>query len=202
MRHLINSNEEETLDMRNPFSATPSYLSPFSGLGARVARAKAKQENDEKDGDENEDENDDDDGDGDGDGDGKGGKSKKSKKVKKAEDDEDTEDEDKPEARAARLREKRRIRAIVNSPAGQALPAAALRMALDTCTPRHAAIRTLTGMASDVPQGRRSDALRELMASTPQPNIGAGGAEAPVLGDPKSIAAAIIAAGKKRRGEI
>lgn len=166
-----------------------------SGFGLRKSKSKIEDEKKkDKDEDENEDgdENDDDDED-------EGSKSKKSKKTKKAEDDEDDEDEDKPEARAIRAREKSRIRAIMNSAPAKQIPGAALRVALDTSMPRNAAISMLAGMASDLPKGGTS--LRDRMAGIQQPDIGAGGPEAPAPGDTKVIAAAIIAAGKKARGE-
>jgi hypothetical protein len=168
------------------FRAASSPFSRFT-LGKNLDAVDDGTGPNEKDEDEGEDED---------------GKKKKSKKTKKAEDDSDEEDEDKPEARAARAREKGRIRAIMSSPAGKQLPTAALCVALDTSMPRHAAIKMLAGMASDLPQGGGGGSLRERMAGANIPNIGPGGAEAPSPGDPQAIAARIIRAGQKARGEI
>lgn len=164
--------------------------SPFS----HFARAKSKDEVDENDDvvvDE-EDETEDEDETGDDD------ETKKKKKAKKkAEDKEDEKDEDKPDARAARAREKARIRAIVTSPAGQQFPAVALGFACDTSMPRHAAIKTLTRMTKDLSASAGGDGLRDRMAGINQPDIGASDAR-----PSPNLAEQIVYAGRKRRGEI
>ena len=172
---------------------------PFTSFAARVRSAvklKAKTSNDTTDEDEEDEtaegETDEDDGD---------GKKKKSKKVKKAEDEEDEEDEDEPEARAARGREKARVLAIMNSSAAQRSPSAALHVALNTSMPRHAAIKMLGAMVADMPKSG-AGSLRDRMASVSIPDIGAGGDEAPGLDDPKAVAARIIQAGRRARGEV
>ena len=178
---------------------------PFAGLAESkfAGLAKNKTESDEEEGEENE----------------KDEKSKKKTKKSKnvddvgddgedgddgddgdEDDDEDEEDEDDPKARAARGREKSRIRAILNSTAGRRLPAVAQRIALSTSMPRAGAIKLLDSMTKDLKAAGGS--LRERMASTGQPDIGAGGAEVPNPKDTAGIAAAIIQAGKRRRGEI
>jgi hypothetical protein len=129
---------------------------------------------------------------------------KKSKKSKKAEDD----DDDEPEARVsatdvARIRasERKRISAIVSSEAGLANPDAAYELAVNSDMPTANAIAMLRAVGPAKAQAPAKDKLRERMAGTQQPDIGAGGEEAPAPGDPKALAAAIINAGKKRRGE-
>jgi hypothetical protein len=177
-------------NLRHVFAGASS---PFALMRANLAKKKVK---DEAPVDESTDPDEDDEDEGE-DGEDKKKKSKKNK----AEDDTDEEDEDEPEARAARTREKDRIRAIMSSPAGRQLPAAALRVALDTSMPRHAAVKMLAGMASDLPKGR-GDSLRERMGGERLPDIGPGGSEAPSPDDTKAIAARILRAGAKARGEI
>jgi hypothetical protein len=178
-----------------PRTSVPS-VSPFASITARL-RSAAKLKGKQPDGpaDEEEDENDEDETDEDyGDG-----KKKKSKKVKKAEDEEDETDEDEPEARAARARERARIDAIMNSSAAQRSPAAALHIAIHTSMPRYAAVKMLRAMVADMP---KAGALRDRMASYANPDIGSGGDEAQGLDDPKALAARIILAGKRARGEV
>jgi hypothetical protein len=129
----------------------------------------------------------------------------KSKKSKKAEG-EDEEDDDEPEASAAavariRASERKRVRAIVSSEAGLANPDAAYELAVNSDMPTANAIAMLRAVGPARAQTPAKDKLRDRMASTQQPDIGAGGDEAPAPGDPKALAAAIINAGKKRRGE-
>lgn len=138
---------------------------------------------------------------------------KKNKKTKKGkadderdqddedDDEEDERDEEDPKARAARRREKCRIRAITSSAAGKRMPAVALRLALDTSMPRGAAIQALAAMASETSRGA-GHGLYDRMGAQKLPVIGPGGDDAPSLDDPSGIAAAIIMAGKKRRGEL
>jgi len=180
-------------------TSVPS-VSPFASITARLrsaAKLKSKQPDDPADEEddekvEDEEETDEDDGD---------GKKKKSKKVKKAEDKEDEEDEDEPEARAARARERARINAILNSSAAKRSPAAALHIATHTTMPRHAAIRMLGAMVADLPKVG-AGGLRDRMASFVNPDIGSGGDEAPGVDDPKALAARIILAGRRARGEV
>jgi hypothetical protein len=132
----------------------------------------------------------------------------KSKKSKKAEGDDDDGDEDEPEARVsaadvARIRasERKRISAIVSSEAGLANPDAAYELAVNSDMPTANAIAMLRAVGPARAQTPAKDNLRDRMAGTKQPDIGAGGEEAPAPGDPKALAAAIINAGRKRRGE-
>jgi hypothetical protein len=178
-------------------TSVPS-VNPFAHLASRIrsAKLKGKQPDDPADDEDDEtaeDEEETDENDGDG-------KKKKSKKQKKAEDREDEEDEDEPEARAARARERARMYAIMNSSAARRSPAAALHVATQTSMPRHAAIKMLGAMVADMPKDG-AGSLRDRMASQNIPDIGAGGDEAPGPNDPKALAARIIAAGKKARGE-
>jgi hypothetical protein len=182
-----------------PRTSVPS-VGPFASIAARLrSAAKPSGENpdDSKDDDE-EDEDSEDDGD---------GKKKKTKKQKKAEDEEDEEDEEDdgdPEARAARGREKARVLAIMNSTAARSSPgasAAALNVALNTSIPRHAAIKMLGAMVAHMPKSGVGS-LRDRMASVVNPDIGPGGDEAPAVDDPKALAARIILAGKRARGEV
>ena len=131
-------------------------------------------------------------------------KSKKSKKADDGDDDSDREDDDDPEARAARARERGRIRAIVISEAGKLNPVGAMELACGTSMSRRQAIGTLRAMG--VPIGaaapRQTDALRSRMAGVETPEIGSGDARPDTNANPvNATAAAIIAAGKKRRGE-
>jgi hypothetical protein len=180
-------------------TSVPSVpVSPFARL-SRLATGSKADDKDEKDPtDKNDAVDDGDDDDDEEDGADESGKKKKSKKVKKAEDDSDDEDEEKPEARSARLREKARIATILHSAAGQRLPGAALQLALESSMPRHAAVKLLASMSGNVPQSR--DGLRDRMAGVDVPDLGAGDAQQPAAGV-QGTAAAIIAAGKKRRGE-
>ena len=138
----------------------------------------------------------DDDGTDDGTDDEESKKAKKLKKAKrKVEEDEDSKDEADAGTRAIRLREKSRIKAIVNCQAGLANPAGALRLALSSTMPRHAAIKLLVSMAENVPQGR--DNLRDRMMGLPGINVGVGGETQ----SSATLAQQIIAAGAKRRGD-
>jgi len=101
---------------------------------------------------------------------------KKKKAKKKAEDKEDEEDDKKSDAHAARARERARIRAIMSSAAGQQFPAVALSVATGTSIPRHQAIRILRAMTKDLSPDAGSGSLRERMANTQQPDIGASDA--------------------------
>jgi hypothetical protein len=132
---------------------------------------------------------------------------KKSKKSKKAaddgDDDSDREDEDDTEARKARGRERGRIRAIVLSSAGKLNPVGAMELACGTSMPRRQAIGVLQAMGAPAASSpRQTDALRNRMSGVETPEIGSGDARPDANASPaKATAEAIIAAGKKRRGE-
>ena len=145
----------------------------------------------------------------DGDDDSKKDDKKKddAKKAKKAkaddgDDSDDMEDEEQDkDARVARARERSRIRAILVSEPGKANPVAAAHLATGTSMPRGQAIEMLAAMqagqvgASAAAEPRR-DNLRDRMAEVPNASVGAEDQRpAP------NLAAQIIAAGKKRRGE-
>jgi hypothetical protein len=180
-------------------TSVPS-VSPFASITARIrsaAKLKSNQPDDpadEEDDETAEEEDDTEEGDGDG-------KKKKSKKVKKREDDTDEEDEDEPEARAARGRERARIQTILSSKAAKLSPGAAFHIAVHTSMPRHAAVKMLTSMVADMPKSG-GGTLRDRMASVSIPDIGTGGDEAPDANDPKAVAARIIRAGARARGEL
>ena len=169
-----------------------STSSPFSHL------AKSKPDEPVDDGDV--DDGDDEDGDTDETDENGVKKTKKSKKAKKAEDEADEADE-KSAAGAVRLRERARIRTIVNSTAGKRLPDAALHLALNSPMPRHAAVRLLASMNENAQSS--GDNLRDRMRGVDVPDVGAGDAQSNITqGGSAGLAAAIIQAGRKRRGEV
>jgi hypothetical protein len=175
----------------------PRFLtstSPFSHL--------AKKSKDQKDDvvDDVVDDDDTDDGDDDEDGDDEEAKAKKARKKakKKAEDADDEADEANAATRSIRLRERTRIRVIMNSAAGKQSPQAALHLALTTGMARNSAVKLLSNMNENVPQ---SENLRDRMMGVASPDVGVGAAQQSHNPGPAGLAAAIIAAGCKRRGE-
>ena len=175
---------------------------PFSHL-SRATQAGKKADEDDLDDEALDDEGDDDEDDEDDDEKDKNGKkNKKSKSKKKAEDDQDEDDEEKPDARAIRRRERIRVATILNSAAGKRFPDAAKHLAFRTATPRWRAVRLLRGMGQNTPQSRDGGSLRDRMAIEPLPDVGAGDAQSQGTPGSSTLAAAIIAAGKKRRGEV
>ncbi|NUB12540.1 hypothetical protein GAY28_07335 [Azospirillum brasilense] len=202
---------------------------PFGHLLGRKPSGKKAEEDDRKDdteskaedddadaeeGDETEDEDD-----------------KKSKKSKKAEDDSDDanaenddsdgdgdteEDSDKDSAKKAsgkkgktyadgRAFERARCAKIFGCAAAADRPDVAARLAFNTDMNPDAAVEVLTvaAEAGGRQSSRRSTALSDRMASVPNPKVGATAPQQQAA-DPKSpaaVAAAIIEAGKKRRGE-
>ncbi len=135
--------------------------------------------------------------------------SKKSKKAKRAESedddldedddqDDDEEDEDKS-AKAARRAERARCKAIFESPSAGVRPDVAAHLAFNTNMSSKAAIAMLETVAAGGAAQPRS--LAERMAKVKNTNVGADGGSAPGANTPAGVAAQIIAAGKKRRGE-
>jgi hypothetical protein len=124
-------------------------------------------------------------------------------KADDGDDDSDKDDDDDAKARAARARERGRIRAIVTSDAGKANPVGAMELACGTSMTRKHAIGMLKAMGVPAPAASKpTDALRSRMAGVDAPDVGndapgAGANASPV----NATAAAIVAAGKKRRGE-
>ena len=150
------------------------------------------------------------------------GKKTKKDKTKKAQDDKkDDDDEDKKkEDEKSRAQERHRILTILDSEPGKAIPQAAMHIALNTTLPAADAIGVL-GSMQGVFAGMKAEGIRSplatRMAAEPKYEVGL---EAPALEDnrnplatrtaadgstvpanPSALAAAIIAAGKKRRGE-
>ena len=127
----------------------------------------------------------------------------RSKKAKSKASDDDDDDDKGTDAKAARARERGRIRAILTSPAGQADPVAAAHVALDTGMPRADAIAMLSAMqlSRDAMGGGASavgrDRLSTRMEGVPNAEVGADGGR----GGRPTMADRIIAAGKKARGE-
>jgi hypothetical protein len=162
----------------------------------KAKKAKADDDGDSEDSDDDASASEDDDGEDDK------PKSKKSKKAEDGDDDSDRDDDDDAKARAARARERGRIKAIVTSSAGVLNPVGAMELACGTSMSRRQAIGMLNAMG--VPQAtapRSTDALRNRMSGVDTPDIGSGGVDAPPVGSAQATAAAIVAAGKKRRGE-
>jgi hypothetical protein len=102
-------------------------------------------------------------------------------------------------ARSARLRERNRCRAIFNDPSAAANPALACALAFDSDMPRSQAINALRAAGTGpAPQASRRTSLDERMSRVKTPAVGSGD----VPRGAASIADQVIAAGKKRRGEI
>jgi hypothetical protein len=215
----------------NEFITGGATLSPFKHLASRLNLAKTAEDDEDKkrdanadddednkakskraDGDKDDSDSDDkdkkvsaekDDKEDDDEGTEKDKKSKKSKS--KASDDDKDDKKDDKEARAV---ERKRIRAIVDSPEA-AESDDALHLALDLAlnTDQDASIclvnlRAFNRAVRKAPKAENSsgarDALERRMAQSPKPDIGVDGDG----GREPTLAEKIILAGKKRRGEI
>jgi len=180
-------------------------VSPFARLRRNNAAVTAKAE-DEKDDDEDkksktskaEDEKDDD----------EDKKSKTSKAEDDKDDDEDKkskskadDDDDEPEARVARIRaaERKRVRAICDAGLEAGNPDFAYELAVNSDMAAANAIVILRGAGAQSKPSR--DTLRDRMAGTKQPDIGAGDPSSASASDPKSFAGRIVAAHRKALGE-
>jgi hypothetical protein len=117
-------------------------------------------------------------------------KDKDKDKSKKSED-----DDEEPEARS-RASERARIKAIIESEPGQANVEAAYELAVNSDLPAANAIAILKSVGPKSSAVAGDASLRERMAGTQQPDIGASDARP----DP-NLAERIVIAGKKRRGE-
>jgi hypothetical protein len=129
-----------------------------------------------------------------------GKKGKKAKKPAASDDEECAEEEDDDEAvanaaKAGRTFERARCSAIFASPAAGVRPDIAAHLAFKTDMSAKAAVDLLTTTA----QGHQAAPARE-RAARPRVELGDGGAQA-APSAPAGIAAQIVAAGKKRRGE-
>lgn len=203
--------------------APQSALSRISQMAASAVGAKKKGEDkkdddkaeDKKDDDKAEDKKDDDKADKDKETDddepvekkGKkkgedGGDDDEAKSAKDGDDDSDEDDKSNKDAKAARRRERGRIAAIVTSKSAthsMSNLSYAVHLACNTSMPRSEAIGLLNHVSRDdpAPAAEKKDVLRERMQDAPKPDIGAdaGGGKGP------NLAAQIILAGKKRRGE-
>lgn len=155
-----------------------------------------------------------DDGDGDGDPDGDDDTAKKGKKTKRSaddgdgdddgdggDDDTDAEDEKDEEKASARARERGRCAAIFSNPLAARNPAAAAEIAFNTNLTRGAALRMLSTVAAATPdtlkggRPRPGSNLRERMAGSPPPRVGADGQQ----GETRP-GARLVAASRRNRG--
>jgi hypothetical protein len=107
----------------------------------------------------------------------------------------------KKSARNPRLRERARCAAIFADAAAGKNPALAATLAFQTDMPRGQAIKVLRAGGAAIPTSRRVS-LDDRMSKVRVPVVGAGDVSRLAAGSPGDKAAAIVAAGKKRRGEI
>lgn len=119
-------------------------------------------------------------------------KEDEAKKAKKAEEDEGDKE------KAARTSERARCAAIFACSAAGTRPDVAAHLAFSTSMSSAEAIAMLDSVAAGGPV---RNTLASRMATVQAPNVGASAGAAPVAGSAQGVAARIIAAGKKRRGE-
>jgi hypothetical protein len=127
-------------------------------------------------------------------------KSKKAKKAKAATDEEECAEEDDSDAkvasaaRAGRAFERARCRAIFAATAAGVRPDVAAQLAFETHMSAKAAIGVLQAAANVQP-------ATAALARTARPRVDLGSGDPPAPSGAKGLAAQIIAAGKKARGE-
>lgn len=146
----------------------------------------------------------------DGAGEGDEDDKKDGKKGKKAKadqpDDEECDEEDDPDAkvasaaRAGRLAERARWISALNDPAVTGALAASACVMLATTDMHSSAVVAAVGALPPAPRGARSR-IDERMSHIRTPPVGSEGGSAPDANSAAGQAAAIILAGKKRRGE-
>lgn len=180
-----------------------SAAAPFAHLLGISAARRAEDDEEKKDNDaaraDDEDEEKKDDAkaeDGDGDEDDE------EKKDAKASDEDEEDDEEEMKA-SARVRERARCAAIFKSKHAAGRPHIAAELAFNTTLTARQAIGVLASIAAGdaAAPKTRSGGLAAAMATIANPKVGAGDAAPLSPSDPKAVAAQIIAAGKKRRGE-
>ena len=114
-------------------------------------------------------------------------KAKKSKKAEESDDDKE---------KAARKSERARCAAIFKCDAAGARPDVAAHLAFSTDMSSTDAVAMLSTVAGGKVRG-----LAFRMAAVQTPNVGTETGAAPAANSPQGVAARIVAAGKKRRGE-
>lgn len=134
------------------------------------------------------------------DDDGDDGESGEDDDEEEGDDDSDGADMRKKSARPARLRERARCAAIFADASAGKNPALAATLAFQTDMPRSQAVKVLRAGGAAIPTSRRVS-LDDRMANVRTPTVGAGDVARPARGGAHDMAAQIVAAGKKRRGE-
>jgi len=195
MRKAESEDDEGDSDMKKSKKAKKADMDDEDdedGYAKKGAKADDKSEEDEEEKDEEEEEKDDD---------SKSKKGKKAKAKKAAADDEENCEADDEKSRAARKSERARCARIMSHPAAAENLVGACHLAFDTDMPSAAAIGLLMAMSagSSGQPAQSRGRLSERMATQKNPDLGV---DAPSKTSASSFAAEVIAAGKKRRGEI
>jgi len=124
-------------------------------------------------------------------------KGKKDAKAEEGDDDEEEDDEKKDDKeQAARKSERARCAAIFKCDAAGSRPDVAAHLAFATDMSSADAIAMLSTVA-----GGKTRGLASRMATVQTPNVGTEAGAVPAANSPQGVAARIVAAGKKRRGE-
>lgn len=193
------------------------HLLGSTAISRSAARAEEDDERKRRDGESDEDYKarleklDKEEGDGDDDKDGKKGKKAKGKKAEGDDGDEGDDDSDEEETakasavRSVRLRERARCAAIFSTKEAAINPAMAAQLAFGSGNlTRSAAIDLLKSAVQTAPAPAASSrqTLDQRMQAVSTPNVGPSPAQATSVDPSAAMAQAIIAAGKKRRGEI